>query len=318
MNNVLKNKYPYLSNFFSQIIKSSNINIANSLVFYGSDVLAQYYFALNIAKALNCQKSKEADCDCVNCNWIRSNKHPAVITISKIDNKTDDSKTVISKQQVDFVKDSLVNSSSYHRVFIFCDAEFKVLSEQEKNKIREFDELGICLPESNAEETGWFPKGLSRTCFQDVAANALLKSIEEPPENVTFIFLTEDKDDLIQTIISRSQCFFVPNFSKDNNDCEFLGDYLSEYPNLRMQNAIKFSKVLIEYQTKSEESPDYILDCIQEYLKRVLLANKDNKMVFYKTLKDIEKIEQSKKMLAAHMKESLVYEDLALYLFNQD
>lgn len=318
MNEILKNKYPYLSNFFEQIILSSKTNIANSLVFYGSDVLAQYYFALNIAKALNCLKDNKIDCDCVNCNWIKTNKHPAVITISKVDNKTDDSKTVISKQQTDIVRNSLVNSSSYHRVFIFCDAEHKTLTEQEMGRIKEFEELDVCLPESVSEETSWFPKGLSRACFQDVAANALLKSIEEPPENVTFIFLTEDKDDLIQTIISRSQCFFVPNFSKENNDTDFLSEYISEYPNLKIKNALKFSKALLEYQSKNDVPSSCVLDCIQEYLKQVLIVNKDNKLIFHKALKDIEKIELSKKMIASHLKDSLVYEDLALYLFNQD
>lgn len=39
------------------------------------------------------------------------------------------------------------------------------------------------------------------------AENALLKSLEEPPENVCFILLTENKRLLLDTIVSRTLCF---------------------------------------------------------------------------------------------------------------
>ncbi len=314
MNDVLKSKYPYLSTFFSAILKSPKHNIANSLIFYGSDLLAQYYLALSLAKSLNCLKNGDDDCDCVNCNWVRTNKHPAVLTISKVDNKNDERKTVISKQQVDSVRDSLVNSSSYHRVFIFCDAEYKLLSESEKNTINEFASIEYSLPQSEDEDQQWFPKGLTKACFQDVAANALLKSIEEPPSNVTFIFLTEDKDDLISTVVSRSQSFFVPSFSKEKFDTLFMSELMDGYPNLKVEDSLKFAKKLVDFQTKSGFDSSYVLDCLQAYLKDFLLANRSNKSIFYSVLQDIDNIQKAKKMIAAHLKEALVYEDLAFSL----
>ncbi len=314
MNEVLKNKYPYLSNFFSEIFKSTGSSIANSLIFYGSDVLAQYYFAMSLAKQLNCLHNGDEDCNCVNCNWIRANNHPAVITISKVDNKTDDSKTVISKQQIDLIKDSLVNSSSYHRVFIFCDAEYKKLSQQEIETKEEFSKIQIELPTSGDDSLSWYPKGLTKNCFQDVAANALLKSIEEPPVGVTFIFLTEDKNDLISTIISRSQAFFIPNFVKETYNTSFLDDILSDYPSLEISNAIKLAKILQEYQAKNDLSSTNVLDCLQYYLKQILFVNKDNKPIFYKVLSDIQKVQESKKMIKAHVKDAVVFEDLAFSL----
>lgn len=314
MNSILENKYPYLSNFFNQILKSPKQNIANSLVFYGSDVLAQYYFAIDLAKSLNCLNSGEIDCHCVNCNWIENNKHPAVLTISKIDSKTDESKTVISKQQIEMVRDLLVNSSSYHRVFIFCDADYKTLSTKEMESLTSFQNVKFELPKSEKEGTFWYPKGLTSSCFQDVAANALLKSIEEPPENVTFIFLTEDKSDLISTIISRSQAFYVPSFLKEKYDYEFLNDVFSSYPNFSAQDANKLSRFLLDYQVEKELDSFTIIDCIQCYLKDLLLSNKDNKAFYNRVLKDIEKLQESKKMLKSHIKESIVYEDFALSL----
>lgn len=314
MNEMLKNKYPYLTSFFKTIFDSEKQNVANSLIFYGSDILAQYFFALNVAKSLNCLGSKDENCDCINCTWIKENKHPAIMTISKIDNKSDKSKTVISKEQVDSMRDLLVNSSDYHRVFIFCDADFRTLSEQEKKNIEEYKTLGICLPECESEDLSWYPQGLTRACFQDVAANSLLKSIEEPPKNVTFIFLAEDKNDLIQTIISRSQSFFVPSFIKETYDIGFLEKSLKNYPDFCLEEALKFSKLLLDYQIENDLTPKYVLDCVQFYLKEVMKANLSNKQLLTKIYSDIEKIQDSKRMIDAYVKEQVVYEDLAFYL----
>lgn len=314
MNELLENKYPYLTNFFKAVFDSQKQNVANSLIFYGSDVLVQYYFALSVAKTLNCTGSKDENCNCVNCNWIKENRHPAVMTISKVDNKNDKSKTVISKEQVDSMQDLLVNSSDYHRVFIFCDADFKILSEKENERINSFKDLKVALPESESDELSWFPKGLTRECFQDVAANSLLKSIEEPPSDVTFIFLTEDKNDLIQTIISRSQSFFVPNFNKEEYEIEFLEDYFQDYPDFNKDIALKLSKFLFDYQVENNLTAKYILDCIQFYLKEIIKSNLGNKLLVLKAYSDIEKVQESKKMLDSYVKEQLVYEDLAFYL----
>ena len=94
----LKEEYPFLMKYFNNGIKAGQKNIAHCILFYGSDIQAQYDLALEIARMLNCTGDHTESCQCLNCKWIRENNHPAVLTISKVDNKpTDDtSKTVIS------------------------------------------------------------------------------------------------------------------------------------------------------------------------------------------------------------------------------
>jgi len=53
--------------------------------------------------------------------------------------------------------------------------------------------------------------------------NRILKLIEEPPENSVFIFLTENLDQILSTIISRCQVVKIPPFTDDD-----LKLYLSE------------------------------------------------------------------------------------------
>ena len=111
--------------YFNNGINSTGKNIAHCILFYGSDIQAQYDLALEIARMLNCTGDHTPDCQCLNCKWIRENNHPAVLTISKVDNKPsdDNSKTVISIDQARMIKNDLLVTSDYHRVLIFCDED---------------------------------------------------------------------------------------------------------------------------------------------------------------------------------------------------
>ena len=311
MNKVLDKKYPYLSNFFRTAIEQNRL--FHSIILYGSNNYIQYAMAMEMARQLNCLEDGREDCNCQNCRWIRENKHPAIMTISKIDNKTDSSKTVISEDQINMVLDTLVNSSDYHRVFIFCDAEFKTLSYAEMQEYNEFISTGFNLPQEKDEDKYWYSKGINTGCFSSVAANAMLKSIEEPSDKVTFIFLTNNKDDILQTIVSRSQAFYVADSKNSVYNVEFFEKYFEQYPEFDKDSALDFAQTLYTYQVENNLEPTYIIDCIQYYLTQLIKANINNSIMVNKMYKDIEKTEKSKKMLDAYIKEQTVYEDLAFY-----
>ncbi len=310
MNKIIEFKYPYLSNFFKTAAERNRL--FHSLILYGGNNYIQYAIALELARLLNCQKDGADDCDCQNCRWIRENKHPAVITISKIDNKTDSSKTVISEEQINNVLDILFGSSDYHRVFIFCDAKIGGLSEGELEAYKEFKSTGFNPPQGNDEEI-WFPSGINKDCLSSVAANAMLKSIEEPENDVTFIFLTNNKDDLIQTIVSRSQAFYVPDVKITDYNTQFLSEYFKDYPLFKKNTALDFALYLFNYQTQNNLNGIYILNSIQYYLTEILKLNYNNKLLRTIIRDDIEKLNDSKKMLKSYIKEQMVYEDLAFY-----
>ena len=311
MNKVLDKKYPYLSNFFRTAIEQNRL--FHSIILYGSNNYIQYAMAMEIARQLNCLEDGREDCNCQNCRWIRENKHPAIMTISKIDNKTDSSKTVISEDQINMVLDTLVNSSDYHRVFIFCDAEIKTLSYSEMQEYNEFISTGFNLPQKKDEDKYWYSKGINTGCFSAVAANAMLKSIEEPSDKVTFIFLTNNKDDILQTIVSRSQAFYVADSKNSIYNVEFFKKYFEQYPEFDKDSALDFAQTLYTYQIENNLEPTYIIDCIQYYLTQLIKANISNSILVNKIYADVEKTEKSKKMLNAYIKEQTVYEDLAFY-----
>ena len=312
MNKLLESKYPYLTNFFKTSIEQNKL--FHSLILYGSNSLIQYAMALELARQLNCLEDGREDCNCQNCRWIRANQHPSVMTVSKIDNKTDDKKTVISEVQINNVLDALVNSSDYHRVFIFCDAEMKTLTANEEKEYLEFQETGYKAPQEGNDGKKWYPAGVNGNCLQSVAANEMLKTIEEPPSNTTFIFLTNNKDDLIQTIVSRSQSFSVPDTKNICYNTDFFKRFFENYPDFNKNQVLDFALFLQEYQTKNSLEPKYILDCMQYYLTELIKFNYGNKQLLNIAYKDIKKIEDSKKMIDSYIKENIVYEDLAFYL----
>lgn len=282
---VLYEKYPFLMRYFENGVKNPDKNIAHCILFYGNDIQAQYELALEIARMLNCTGTHLPDCNCLNCNWIRENKHPAVITISKVDNKPSDdtSKTVISIDQARMIKNDLLVTSEYHRVLIFCDRD---------------DDGNVC--------------GLNQNNFQEPTANALLKTFEEPPQNTTFFFLTKDKSDMISTIISRAQSFFVPSKLEENREFSYVRDLMNDYLDIERNQVLDFNddilKLIQEYGALE------IFTQMQVYLEEMLKSNIYNQHLKIKLIEDLKILEKAKRQLQLNMNIQTIVENLAFDL----
>ena len=312
----IKEQYKFIANYFSALLENDKFDIPNSIILYGSDILAQYYIAMLIAKNANCSGEKNSECNCQNCCWIKKNEHPEVITISKIDSKpdNDDSKTVISVKQTDMIKDKLVISSEYHRFFIFCDAEDKILNESEKEKIQQFEHIGITLPKTAKNE--WYPKGINKKCFSDVVANSLLKSIEEPPSKVTFVFLTDDPENIISTIVSRSQAFFVPGFLDTKYDLTQISKIFEKYPDFDLTQELSLSDKIVNLSLENEQNLINTINGIQIYLAEFLKKNTNNLILSKKIKNDIEKLHNIESMLKSNVKDQIAADETG-YIFTQ-
>ncbi len=281
----INEKYPFLMKYFNNGINSTGKNIAHCILFYGSDIQAQYDLALEIARMLNCTGDHTPDCQCLNCKWIRENNHPAVLTISKVDNKPsdDNSKTVISIDQARMIKNDLLVTSDYHRVLIFCD----------KDK------------EGNVA-------GLNQLNFQADAANALLKTFEEPPSNTTFFFLTKDKSDMITTVVSRAQCFYVPSMQDEDRDFSFVKDAMDGYLGLERNEVLDFNDKILDLAKMIE--PQIVFTQMQNYIEFLLKANIDNLSLKVKLIADLKAIEKAKQENRLNINIQTIVETLSFKL----
>ena len=278
---LLSDKYPFLTNYFTEALTVSGRALPQSILFYGNDCNAQFTLATEIARLLNCKADKSDDCECLNCKWIREGAHPAVLTISRLDNKPEDdeSKTVISIKQSLMIKEMLVSASEFHRVFIFCDRD---------------DQGNIC--------------GLNPLNFQAETSNSLLKIIEEPQPGVTFVFLTRYIDDVLPTIISRSQCFFVPSKEAVNYDYSCISGVFDNYLDFERKDVFDVSQKLQDLSKNI--SVGEILDGIQNYILAILKSNPRQTVL----IKHVEAVEDSKRQAKLGMRPANIFDDLCLKL----
>lgn len=282
---LLSDKYPFLTNYFEKGINNKlnnkGVPIAHSLLFWGSDLESQYTIAKEIARLLNCTGDHSDNCQCLNCKWIRENQHPAVLTITRMDNKPadDETKTVISIKQADMIKNSLMTSSEFYRVFIFCDKD---------------DEGNI--------------RGLNPQNFQEETANSMLKIIEEPNDRIMFIFLTVNKEDIISTIISRSQCFNISKTEKNDFGWDSITNIFTNYWGFKRENTFDIAQNLFE--ASKETAPKKILEDIQNYILSILKTNPGQIAL----IEDIKHVETAKKEIELGMSPQNVFENMCLKL----
>lgn len=269
-NNEISQKYPKLLKYFENGIQDENKNISHCLLFWGPDIKSQCELALEVARLLNCSKDGEEACDWLNCRWIKEQTHPAVKIYTRLDFKdgTDDEDSTKGKKNINISQaKSIINelavTSDYHRVYIFCDR----------------DDDGNLLP-------------LNQVNFPEATSNALLKTFEEPPKNTTFIFLTNDKTDIISTVVSRAQSFFVPSKLEDNCTYNLVESVISNYWQIERGKVLDFENNVLKLM--SENEPMEIFTQIQNYMLATMKANSENKQLFYRLMRDIKFVEDAK------------------------
>lgn len=338
----LKTEHPFATKFFEAALDSKNGKLSHAYMLIGNNPMAQYNLAMKIAGVLNCQtrlaNSKQGEaadewiassqalrnddvCTCTNCNWIKQNRHPAVITISPIDycygNEGGKPKTEITIAQSRYLKQALSTASQYHRVIIFTDAEEGKEQESKASALWEKykGELAPpCVDMTDDIRENWIPKPLKRNIFDSAAANALLKSIEEPSKNITFFFLTKDKEDMIETIVSRTQVVPVLSQNRETPDLSILENFFKVFPPKNYAEAMTYSERLLEVAKENSCTEEDLLIIMQEYMRRLLKANAENKAVSAKIIKAIEKIQQAQDQITNYVNTQAVFDSLMIGL----
>ena len=107
--------------------------------------------------------------------------------------------------------------------------------------------------------------------LNNYASNKLLKFLEEPEKDIIAILITENKNNLIETIISR--CFSIRFFVRDNNN-EYDEEYLDKLFNFII-NIEENKEKAIAFQNINNN--EYILDRItlKKFLNDLLLVYDD-------------------------------------------
>ena len=298
INQIFQIKFPFAYNYFSGLLEAKSENereFPQSIILEGTDYFGSYYFALELARILNCKGDKTTNCECTNCKWIKSYTHPAINNVSQIHFKPDDDTTTtqISIKQIREIEKALTLSSDYHRFFIFFSSQ---KSEVQDNQYG-YNDIDFSIKPVNSK------------ILNTTSANAILKSVEEPPKNTTFVFLAKSKEDILSTIVSRSQVFKLSAIPKELDYSDIV-PYLSNYFELDYIKAIELSEVFLNYC--KEFDIELVLNKLIAYLKDVLKENINNNALYTKINRDISFIQEAIKHTRANMQDKIILEALFL------
>lgn len=187
--------------------------IAHAYLFYGSEGIGKKAMALQFAKTINCEKPiinhpYVDSCNiCESCKMMNNLSHPNLLLIYSIptgkssDSKSDNPLNRLDDKQISEIQIQLekLAHNPYHRFLIQGAHSIKI------DQIREIKKK-IAL--TSARKGKSFIIIFNAEEMTRESANAFLKTLEEPNENMHIILVTSQKDALLDTILSRTQLFY--------------------------------------------------------------------------------------------------------------
>jgi DNA polymerase-3 subunit delta' len=213
----------------ARLIQSVRSNrVSHALLLSGTPGSGHFALALAFAQYLQCQSPGEDDsCGvCPSCHQAAGLMHPDIHFVFPVARTTSNPGEPAS--------DDLI---AEWRQFVAADP-FPVLEEWYSAMKIENKQAGIFKREaqeilrklsfkSYASDYKvmifWMPEKMNIT-----AANKLLKIIEEPADHTVFLFVTEDTDEILPTILSRTQLIKVPAIARE----DLLKKLRQEFPEM--------------------------------------------------------------------------------------
>ncbi len=186
-----------IRDFFTRSI--GNNRLAHAYLFYGGEGRGKEAFALTLAQALNCQSDKARPCgQCPNCQRIAHFNHPDVRFIFPA------SKSLKAEQIHAIIEAKIKNPFAALSIPGSKNISIDVIRElKDEARFGSVEGGYRVIIISGAEH-------LSRE-----AANSFLKLLEEPPERFLIILITESLHSILDTIRSRCQPVYFPEFTDE-------------------------------------------------------------------------------------------------------
>ena len=195
----------------SRSVKSGRISHAQ--LFFGAEGSGALALAVAYSQYISCRNKTENDScgECPSCVKFAKLAHPDLhvvfpIILSK-DNRT--SANLMSEFRETFLGNPYLSLFDW---LSFNDGENKqgVINVEEGADI--LRKLSLTTYETEFKTVIiWMPEKMNVA-----AANKLLKILEEPPDKTLFLLVTENEDQLLRTIVSRTQLIKIQKISDSN------------------------------------------------------------------------------------------------------
>ena len=186
----------------------TNNRISHAQLFYGAEGTHKLALAIAYAQYILCTDKKEHDsCGvCPSCQKINKLQHPDVHFYYPLPGKDYIEKSSAHWSNLLSQNDAHVSLEAWGQELEAENKQFTIYTEQTLEIIKE---VGMKSFESEYKIIIiWLVEKLYRG-----AVSKILKSLEEPNDKTVFILVTESYEDVITTIISRTQLIKVNKYS---------------------------------------------------------------------------------------------------------
>jgi DNA polymerase III subunit delta' len=252
-----------------EILRASirNNRLAHAYLFWGNEGVGKDALAIEFARTLLClQHSDIACCECSSCKKIEQLQHPNLKLIFPLpggDTKKDDGDdNELDKDVVEEVRNQISQKAAnpYFHISIPRANSIRIKSIRELKK-----ESSMSGVEKGKKVFIIFDADM----LNEASANSLLKVLEEPLPETHFILVSSRKDQVKQTILSRSQLVQCSTLSDDD-----ISNALIQREGIEEQQAIFLTRLANGSYSKaiefhSDDMNQYRIDAIQ-FLRGIL------------------------------------------------
>ena len=199
----------------TRLIRSVNEGrISHAQLFIGPVGTGKLSLAIAYAQYISCENKQENDAcgECPSCHKYNKLIHPDlhfVFPIIKSGSEKGISDMFIDKWREAILENPYISPSDWYKK-IGAEKKQAVIYKDEAEEI--IRKLNFKTFESEYKiMIIWLAEKMNTT-----GANKLLKIIEEPPPKTVFLLISEEPDQLLQTILSRTQLIKLPRIDNDS------------------------------------------------------------------------------------------------------
>ncbi|MEL7600804.1 MAG: DNA polymerase III subunit delta' [Proteiniphilum sp.] len=242
--------------------------VPHARIFYGPEGVGKLPLAIAYARYLNCANrgAEDACGECPSCHKFDKLAHPDLhFVFPVVKSKVSDE---YLPQWREFLSQNRYFNLNQWLGFIRAENAQGIIYSKESDEI--IRKLNLKVYEAPYKiMIVWLPEKMHDAC-----ANKLLKMIEEPPQHTVFLLVSEDRENVLQTIWSRCQPIHIRSIEESEMTTAIEQRYNLERADAAMYTHIangSFTKA-IELITSSEENR-YFFDLFVKMMRTSVSGN---------------------------------------------
>ncbi|OQC45742.1 MAG: DNA polymerase III subunit delta' [Bacteroidetes bacterium ADurb.Bin028] len=232
-----------------------NNRVSHSYLFFGTAGSGKLGLAIAFAQYLSCTNKQENDScgQCPSCKKYEKLIHPDLHFVFPV--ITEAGKKKISDAFISEWREMILSD-----VYVSYNEWMQNLGSQNKQGLISVDESAEIIRKLSLKSFEseykimiiWLPEKMHVSC-----ANKLLKMLEEPPHNTIFILVSDERESVLPTILSRTQAVKILGIDDD----------------------IMEKHIIDKYNLSAQEAKDIVRISNGSYVeaKQQILANEENK-----------------------------------------